>query len=162
MVPVSTRELNQPDTISSQGFQSEMAAVRPREHRPLSCPLPDLEGHLKGHLGLMSPCLKGHETSKYPVYLSWCTLKVVQVICMGSGRLGFCDLPNCLWNRNPEAHGVWKIREPMWLLLAPWKALARIRYFCFQAFSSLPWYTLKAIAKTSACGVMGTFFRCIN
>jgi hypothetical protein len=26
---------------------------------------------------------------------------------------------------------------------------------CFQAFSSLPWYTLKASTKTSACGVGG-------
>jgi hypothetical protein len=34
-------------------------------------------------------------------------------------------------------------------------AFASIWYFGLQTFSSLPWYTLKASAKTSACGVRG-------
>lgn len=36
-------------------------------------------------------------------------------------------------------------------------AFDSIWYFCLQAFSPLSWYTLKASAKTSACGVRGPF-----
>ena len=36
-------------------------------------------------------------------------------------------------------------------------AFASMWYLYFQAFSSPSWYTLKASAKTSACGVRGPF-----
>lgn len=144
-----------PDTVTTiQGSLSEMTVGQAKgAQNPLNHPWLDLKGWLKGgQSSLLSPCLEGHRAVNSPMSLLmalWTLLRWPVGVRAGPGAVTLLTML--------EAGTWWQMRK-----LVNGLGQHLVFLFCLRAFSSLPWYTLKASAKTSACGFMGPLSRCLS
>lgn len=142
--------------MTTWGSLLEVVVVRPREPGALSHPWPDLGGGLEGDLGLIYPYHKWHEPN-VPLdgTVGWSEL-FMRVL----GDPGPMTLLTAFESGTQRFLGLLEARGE--LLCLDERPYIVSGIFVWGPFSSLPWYTLKANTKTSACRVRDPLSGCLS